>query len=208
MMIAIGLSGTDTTYQTISIYERPQALFEVYPKEAKNLKQVFKFVNNTVNGSYYLWDFGDGNTSPDENASHIYGEEGTYNVTLYAWSENDCPDTLVREQLISVIAGEGSVEFPNAFVWNGSGPTGGHWSENTIDNTVFHPNVINAVELQMIIYNRWGEKLFESNDVYVGWDGYLESGQLASPGVYVYKAWVTYIDGSEELITGDVTFLH
>ncbi len=205
---AYGLSGSDTTEQIISLYPRPTALFDVYPLEAKNLKQVFKFMNNSVKGSYYLWDFGDGNTSPEENASHIYGEEGVYTITLYAWSENDCPDTLIREQLINVTAGEGSVEFPNAFVWNGSGPTGGQWSENTIDNTVFHPNLINASQLKMIIYTRWGEKLFETNEVYVGWDGYLESGELASPGVYVYKAWVTYMDGTEELMTGDITFLH
>ena len=66
----------------------------------------------------------------------------------------------------------------------------------------------NATALRMIIYTRWGEKIFETNEVHVGWDGYLKSGKLASPGVYVYKAWVTYVDGKQELLTGDITFLH
>jgi hypothetical protein len=68
--------------------------------------------------------------------------------------------------------------------------------------------MINPVELRMSIYTRWGEKIWETNEVYVGWDGYLKSGELAPPGVYVYKAWVTYVDGLQELLTGDVTFLH
>ncbi|MCK5134989.1 MAG: PKD domain-containing protein [Bacteroidales bacterium] len=207
-LAAFGLSGSDTTEQIVYIYERPQAVFNAYPTEAKNLKQLFKFVNNSINASYYLWDFGDGNTSPDENPSHIYGVEGTYDVTLYVWSENDCPDTIVRESLITVIAGEGQMEFPNAFVWNGTGPSGGGWTEGTIDNTVFHPNVINAVEFRMAIYTRWGEMIWETETLYIGWDGYLKSGELASPGVYVYKAFVTYISGAKEVLTGDVTFLH
>jgi PKD repeat protein len=183
-------------------------VFNVYPNNARNLTQVFRFVNNSADASYYLWDFGDGTTSADEDATHIYGEEGTYTVTLYAWTENGCPDTLVKEGLIKVIAGEGQALFPNAFVWNGTGPSGGHWDEGTIDNTVFHPNLENAVELKMIIYTRWGEKVFETNQVHVGWDGYLKSGELATQGVYVYKAWVTYVSGEQELLTGDITFLH
>jgi hypothetical protein len=60
----------------------------------------------------------------------------------------------------------------------------------------------------MIIYTRWGEMIWETEELYVGWDGYLKSGELASPGVYVYKAFVKYVSGDEEIITGDVTFLH
>ena len=104
--------------------------------------------------------------------------------------------------------GEGNTAFPNAFVWNGSGPTGGNWGENAIDNTIFHPHMENAIDLYMIIYTRWGEKIWETDQVFVGWDGYLKSGELVPPGVYIYKAWVTYRDGSRELLAGDVTFLH
>ena len=207
-LAAFGLSGADTSTQIVRIHERPQALFDVYPKEAKNLKQIFKFVNQSINGSYYLWDFGDGNSSPEVNPAHIYGVEGNYDVTLYVWSADDCPDTIDQESLIKVIAGEGETRFPNAFKWNGTGPSGGYWSETSIDNTVFHPNVINAVEFRMIIYTRWGEMIWETNELYRGWDGYLKSGELASPGVYVYKAWVTYVSGEKEVLTGDVTFLH
>ncbi|HER08214.1 MAG TPA: PKD domain-containing protein [Bacteroides sp.] len=207
-LTAYGLSGTDTTERIVRIHDTPQAVFSAYPTTARNLKQIFKFVNNSARGSYYLWDFGDGNTSAEENPSHIYGVEGTFDVTLYAWSEDDCPDTTTREAYIRVIAGEGEVEFPNVFRWNGTGPTGGYWKEGTIDNTVFHPNIINAVDFRMIIYTRWGEMIYETNEINKGWDGYLDNGKLASQGVYVYKAFVTYISGDQEIIAGDVTFLH
>ncbi|PID92275.1 MAG: hypothetical protein CSA96_04040 [Bacteroidetes bacterium] len=207
-LAAFGPSGSDTTEQIVSIYEKPQALFQAYPTEARNLKQSFKFINNSNDASYYLWDFGDGHTTAEESPEHIYGEEGVYTVRLIAWSENDCPDTLIVENLITVIAGEGSVEFPNAFVWNGEGPDGGYWTDGYPTNHIFRPVAVNVVKFSMIIYNRWGEKVFETNELYKGWDGYLESGELASQGVYVYKAFVTYVDGTEEVLTGDLTFLN
>jgi len=207
-LVAHGLAGTDTAQQIILVYPRPKALFEAYPREAKNLKQVFKFLNNSINGDRYQWDFGDGNTSKDENPAHVYKEPGIFTVSLYVWSDKNCPDTLVLEKLINVMEGEGSTAFPNAFVWNGTGPSGGNWGENAIDNTIFHPHMENAVDLRMLIYTRWGEMIWETNSVYIGWDGYLLSGELVEPGVYVYKAWVTYRDGSQEILAGDVTFFH
>ena len=60
----------------------------------------------------------------------------------------------------------------------------------------------------MIIYTRWGEQIFESKELYLGWDGYLDGATLAEEGVYVFKAWVKYVDGYEEILAGDITFLH
>jgi len=48
----------------------------------------------------------------------------------------------------------------------------------------------------------------ETNNVCVGWDGYIDASLLAGQGVYIYQAWITYSDGSKEELTGDVTFLH
>lgn len=207
-LVAYGLSGTDTSKQIILVHPSPRALFEAYPREAKNLKQVFKFLNNSLDGDRYLWDFGDGNTSSDENPAHVYKEPGIFTVSLYVWSDQNCPDSLIQEKLINVMEGEGKTEFPNAFRWNETGPSGGNWGENAIDNTIFHPHMENAIELRMLIYTRWGEMIWETNSIYIGWDGYLLSGELVEPGVYVYKAWVTYRDGSKEVLAGDVTFFH
>ena len=60
----------------------------------------------------------------------------------------------------------------------------------------------------MVIFTRWGEQIFETNDLYIGWDGYMKGGTLATEGVYLWKAWVKYVDGVEEILVGDITFLH
>ena len=161
-----------------------------------------------MNGASYLWDFGDGNTSDEESPGHIYNSTGSFTITLFAWSVNECSDTLVRQDLVTIHSSEDSITFPNVFRWNGTGSTGGHWSEGSIDNTIFHPNVENVAELRMVIFTRHGHRIFETNEVYVGWDGYINASTLAPQGVYIYKAWVTYSDGNKEVISGDITFLY
>jgi len=207
-LVATGLSGKDSLEQVITVFDRPVAMFEPSTTEANNLEADITFDNSSVGGSRFLWDFGDGSTSEDESPIHTFTSSGNYTITLYAWNSDACVDTLIMEDLIHIHDGEGSSVFPNAFMWNGSGPTGGHWTPGSEDNTVFHPRLENAVEFRMVIFTRLGHRIFESTEVYVGWDGYIDESDLAVQGVYVYKAWITYSSGEEEIQSGDVTFLH
>ncbi|HYG52734.1 MAG TPA: gliding motility-associated C-terminal domain-containing protein, partial [Flavobacteriales bacterium] len=59
---------------------------------------------------------------------------------------------------------------------------------------------------RLLIFNRWGELIFESTDVNKGWDGYYR-GVICTQDVYVWKADVTFIDGREFSATGDLTLL-
>ena len=63
------------------------------------------FVNSTLNGESYLWSFGDGNTSTEENPTHIYTEVGTYTVVLQASNSSGCSDAMVVD--VEVILGTG-----------------------------------------------------------------------------------------------------
>ena len=201
-----GLSGSNQSEEIVLVHPLPQADFEF--EEPGPVYGEYTFFNSSLNAVEYSWDFGDGGSSEEENPSHIYLGPGTYTVTLYAWSAEGCVDTLVRESLVTIPVGEGKATFPTAFVWNGSGPTGGAWTPGSEDNTVFHPKVEGATELRLAIFTRLGHKIFESNEVYVGWDGYTVTGDLAAYGVYIYKAWITYSGGLQEVQTGDVTFLY
>ena len=201
-----GLSGSNQTEEIVLIHELPQADFDF--AEPSTVDTKYTFFNKSVNAVEYSWDFGDGSTSDEQSPSHDYIVPGSYTVTLYAWSDEGCVDTLVRESLVNVPVGEGEATFPNAFVWNGTGPTGGAWTPGSDDNTVFHPKVNGATEFRMVIFTRLGHRIFESNEVYVGWDGYMVTGDLAQYGVYIYKAWITYSGGEQEVLTGDVTFLY
>ena len=58
----------------------------------------------------------------------------------------------------------------------------------------------------MRVFNRWGEIVFESDDLFKGWDG-LSGGDVCSSGVYVYKVvYLTLKDEVQEQ-TGTVTLI-
>jgi hypothetical protein len=207
-LTVFGLSGEATFSQPVTVHETPQALFNVFPSESEDINQVFKFTNLSLNATKFIWDFGDGTSSTDEAPYKIYGKEGRFKVTLYVWSKDNCPDTTSLESMLNISAGQGYIMFPNVFRWNRTGPTGGWWTEGNIDNTVFHPHFINVDKYRLIIYSRWGEKVYESDELYKGWDGYIDGKKPAIQDAYVWKVWVTYVNGRSEVLIGDVTFLH
>ena len=61
-------------------------------------------------------------------------------------------------------------------------------------------------EVEFVIFDRWGVQVFESRSQDLGWDGRYD-GDFAEPGVYVYLAKVTYLNGYQELLQGDVTLV-
>jgi len=63
-----------------------------------------QFTNSSTDAIAYLWDFGDGNTSTEENPIHTYSEEGTYTVCLTVINSDEIEDTSCEE--ITVTAAE------------------------------------------------------------------------------------------------------
>jgi len=63
---------------------------------------------------------------------------------------------------------------------------------------------IDALELN--IYNRFGELVFMTNDQNIGWDGYYEGEKLNSE-VYIANLNVTFIDGEEKQLFGNITLV-
>lgn len=55
------------------------------------------FTNNSINAQTFLWDFGDGNFSDEENPQHTYLESGNYEIILYSYTEYNCADTAYAE---------------------------------------------------------------------------------------------------------------
>ncbi len=69
---------------------------------------IVDFTNNSINSNAYLWDFGDGNTSDDENPSNSFDFINEYDVELQAISDDGCRDT--TSQRVSVLVPEVSLE--------------------------------------------------------------------------------------------------
>lgn len=88
-LTATGPGGSDVSSQTISITVLP---FPIADANETITGNTVTFVNSSSNASSYFWDFGDGNTTTDQNPWNTYSADGTYTVMLVA-SNGSCTDT-------------------------------------------------------------------------------------------------------------------
>ena len=206
-LTVFGDGGQDIEIQQsiINVYQLPSAFFTVNPTTVFIPNEAIVLFNLSVFASTYLWDFGDGNSSTEEFPEHFYTQEGVYDIMLIASTPNNCIDTFILSSAVEAKE-DGDISFPNAFTPNKNGGNGGLFAHGDTDNDVFHPIVIGAEEYELNIFNKWGELLFVSKDVNLGWDGYYRN-QLSKQDVYIYKVQVKYIDGRSESFVGDITLL-
>ncbi|MFH1320997.1 MAG: PKD domain-containing protein [Bacteroidota bacterium] len=204
-----GPGGIDDTSKLglVAVYEIPTAAFNINPDPALIYlpdKPIYCY-NLSVNAGMYIWYFGDGTTSTEENPEHIYTAVGEYDITLIAENEFECIDTLTKYAIVNVEEG-GTLVFPTAFTPDPNGPGDGKYDPVSFDNDIFHPLWDGVEEYLLRIFNRWGELIFESNDIDTGWNGYYRS-ILCKQDVYVWKVKVKFISGETRTMAGDVTLL-
>lgn len=206
----VGTNSEIEKEEYISVYARPFADFLVSTRVVFIPDQEAVFKNLSENATTYLWDFGDGTTSTETDPRHAYTEEGFYDITLIATNDFGCVDTLFRSAEVEAVSG-GQVNTPNAFTPSLSGPSGGNVGaggngDPSQINDVFLPRLEGVERFKMLIYNKWGELIFESNSQNRGWDGYYRR-RLAPAGVYVYKLEIRFSDGRDLIKVGDVTLI-
>lgn len=132
------------------------------------------FINMSA-GDYtqVAWNFGDGSVSTDDNPTHIYVREGTYEVTLTVTYPYGCVDTY--KYTIVVTKGY-DVMIPNGFTPNADGI-----------NDSFSAVYKGLKNIQLDIYDTWGSLIYsEKGAVIKGWNGYV-SGVQSENGNYYYK---------------------
>jgi gliding motility-associated-like protein len=160
-----------------------------------------QFTNQSTGANSYYWIFGDGGFTNLVNPIHNYVTVGYYTVSLIATNQYGCKDT--TDKVIKVIS---DIQFPNVFTPNLNGSNGGSYNPNDYSNDVFFPYTSGVTDYHLRIFNRWGELIFESQDINVGWDGYF-NGKLCQQDAYVWKADVKFFDGRKYNKTGNVTLL-
>jgi len=204
-LTATGEGGTDVEYKTITVNKNPVVDFTFAPALAMIPEDKVSFYNFSKYGDSYSWDFGDGTYSTERDPVHYYEDVGYYEVSLTVTSGAGCTTSMIHPDSVEVI-GEGKMIFPNAFTPSPDGPSGGYYTQKDMSNDVFFPVHAGVVEYQLYIYNRWGELVFQSDDVNIGWDGYID-GKLAKQDVYVWKVEGKFINGKAFEKAGDVTLL-
>ncbi len=198
---------TEVKQNIIEVFVKPSAQFETKPKLIYIPGGILYTKNNSFDAGSYLWDFGDGGTSDLPEPQHSYQAEGAYTITMIAISPNNCSDTARVKNAVLVQKG-GQVLVPNAFSpnLNGQGTSGPGGGFSDGKNDVFLPLMRGVVQFEMLVFNRWGELLFQTQDQQQGWDGYYQ-GKLCPQDVYVYKITAMYDNGERVVRTGDINLI-
>jgi gliding motility-associated-like protein len=204
-LIVSAIGGQDTATSDITVYEKPEPFFTVNPPVVYVPSDPLILHNLSTYSDTWLWRFGDGTSSTTKNPIHHYATKGKYTITLIASNEFGCSDSI---SFLDIVTAEerGNIIFPNAFTPSPEGPTGGYYDENTFENKVFFPSAQGVSEYHLMIFNRWGELIFESKELNTGWDGYYK-GKLCPQDVYVWKVKAKLSDGTLFNKAGDVTLL-
>ena len=192
---------------SVVVHENAIALFDYRPKKVSVPRQSTLFYNLSQSSESWIWDFGDGGTSTEENPEYYYQAAGTYTVRLVADNQYGCSDTHQIENAVEAIS-SGSIKYPTAFTPNQGGPTGGFYDPNSIDNDIFFPISEGVVDYELLVFNRWGEMVFTTKDISQGWDGYYRnSSNMCPQDVYVWKATGKYVNGQRFEEAGEITLL-
>lgn len=186
---------TDTARFTIIVYDKPTAAFSYTPvTPVVNTPNVFTNLSSG-NATRYKWDFGDGDTlvtTSRVNVEHQYNATGSFNVCLTAYNAVGCSDQ-VCEPVQAIV--DPALDVPNAFTPN-SGDI----------NSVVMPRGFGIAKMRFTIYNRWGQKVFETANRSEGWNGRVK-GVLQPMDVYAYTLEVEFFDGTRASKKGDITLI-
>lgn len=165
---------------SVNVFPEPIAAFIMNPTSALGSIPI-EFTDQSVNPFTWSWDFGNGNSSSDQNPTHIFNEDGTYTVMLIITTEEGCVDTAVQD--ITILDG---INIPNVFSPDGDGI-----------NDLFEISGSNFETFHAEIYNRWGNLIFESDAPQISWNGITTTGSMVSEGTYFLTLVITLLDGTE-----------
>jgi gliding motility-associated-like protein len=186
---------TDTARFTITVYEAPTASFSYTPL-APVLNTPHFFTNlSSVNSVRFKWIFGDGDTLATTSSAvveHQYNATGTFTACLVAFNQVGCSDTFCLDVNTLI---EPALDVPNAFTPN----------SNDV-NSVVMVRGFGIAKMRFIIWNRWGQKVFETGNRLQGWDGKVK-GVVQPMDVYAYTLDVEFFDGTKTTRKGDITLI-
>jgi gliding motility-associated-like protein len=168
---------TETDY--ITVEAMPEAIFNVESNFVDIEDIDMAFDNNSLNSTNYEWSFGD-ETATDYSESPFHSfpaiANSDYSVILTASNDIGCihTDTTIihiNDVLIYFV--------PNAFT-----PDGDEF------NQIFKPVFTSGFDIydyHFMVFNRWGEMVFESYDAEYGWNGRYGRSDLKQDGVYTWE---------------------
>jgi gliding motility-associated-like protein len=195
-----GCTNTITLASYMTIFANPVADFTLGPQPTTVLDPVICFSDESSTDVVdWYWNFGDPNdqtTSYDQNTCHSYSDTGYYCADLVVHNANGC---MSHQQYCLEIDPYFAIFVPNAFSPNADGLNDG-----------FMPLMFNVLseDYTMQIFDRWGNLIFETNDINKSWDGRANGGNnIAQIDTYVWKIQLKDYTGKIHKMIGHVSII-
>jgi gliding motility-associated-like protein len=138
------------------------------------------------------WDLGDGSTSTNISVTHTYAIPESFWVFLTVTT----PDGCVLTDSVQTRPPQATIYFPNSFTPDGDGINDTFGGEGTLIS-----------DYQLLVFNRWGQVVFESHDMAYRWNGRTPDGEEVPQGIYQYKYIVEGLSMPMKMGFGHVTLL-
>ncbi len=151
-------------------------------------------IDLSQNGTTGTWNFGNGTFAPylpGQNLNQAYGAAGNFQITLSIMNDGGCTSQIVKP--LCILPAE-PLFIPDIFSPNGDR-----------NNDTLFVRGFGVTRIEFHLYDRWGEEVFYTNDVKVGWDGQLR-GQPANTGNYFY-AMRAFIGNEKIEKTGEIVLV-
>jgi gliding motility-associated-like protein len=176
---------------TIEVLEGPLAEFETEPPF--NIPQTFPGPDYLFNELAereieWIWRFPGDSVLYGTTVAHVFQTPGSHSVELLVIDEEGCRDSIQH----TIVILPNDIIDQNVFTPNGDGI-----------NDIFRIDYAGNREYTLMIFDRWGKRMFLTTDKLQGWDGKTAGGADAPVGVYYFTLWV----GPDEHRVGSLTLM-
>jgi gliding motility-associated-like protein len=176
----------------------PKADFKTNPEfKIKISKPDVEFIDLS-SGSVTQWNWSIANElfSELKNPIHKFADTGIYKVKLWIKNIEGCQDTISKNIIVN---GDLIIYIPNTFSPNNDGV-----------NEVFLPigTYVNPKEYNLKIFDRWGQMVYETNDLYKGWDGDTGTGAIKQTQTYFWQIRLKDFADEEHNLNGRITLIY
>ncbi|MCC6459520.1 MAG: gliding motility-associated C-terminal domain-containing protein [Saprospiraceae bacterium] len=193
----IGCRISDAFPDLIRVVPSPTADFTYSPDSLlSQFNNTIQFTDLSLDANRWHWEFDRFGSTITRNPLFTFPDTGLMKVTLIVTHPEGCKDSLSKYlDFVPVI----KWYMPNAFTPNGDGQNDGFLGKGYLDG---------VVDFNMSIWNRWGEKVYESQDPQEEWNGrQMNKGGMSPEGVYVYLVTFTSPRGQKQEFKGYATLL-
>lgn len=187
-----GCRDSSVQLKAVTVHPKPLANFAPSPTITTLESAQITVKDLSERAVAWRWDFGDGHLASIQNYQHSYSDTGKYRISLLVESKHGCADTISK---IIYIKPTFTFYLANAFTPN---------DDHT--NNIFYGYGTGILKYQFMIFDRWGEKIFETTDLNAGWDGTI-NGRIAQSDTYIYKVELKDVFKRAHIYVGKVTLI-